>query len=215
MVRVNLLPEKRQTKQRASATEPGQAWVLAVLAVVVLEILGLIAVQSVKNAQLKTVVSQNKEIQDAINGINTQIADQATVKAQLQQLRDRESAIQKLQSGRTGPTNIMMELSRILSGKDPTIEKAKLEKIRHDNPTAAPNENWDGRRLWLTQYSELERTVRIVGLAKDPEDVSEFERRLALSDYFSEVGLLPGSRVIDPVTKSELVRFELSAKVRY
>jgi type IV pilus assembly protein PilN len=215
MVRVNLLPEKRQVKQRTTS-EPGQAWVLAVFAVILLEVLGLIAVQAVKNKELAAAVVVNGGIQGQIDSINSQIADQAQIKAQLQTLRDRESAIQKLQSGRTGPTNIMMELARILTpGRGPTIDKAKLDKVKHENPTAAPNPNWDGRRLWLTQYSEIERTVRIVGLAKDPEDVSEFERRLVLSDFFFDVNLLPGARVTDQVTKTDVVRFELSAKVRY
>ena len=160
MVRVNLLPEKRQAKQR-TASEPGQAWVLAVFAVIVLELLGLIAVQAVKNKELAAAQLANQGIQGQIDAINRQIADQGAVKQQLQELRDRESAIQKLQSGRTGPTNVMMELSRILTpGRGPTIDRAKLDKVKHDNPTAAPNPSWDGRRLWLTQYSELERTVR-------------------------------------------------------
>jgi type IV pilus assembly protein PilN len=190
--------------------------VLAVFAIIILEVLGLIGVEAMKRRELTEAQVVNKGIQDKIDGINRQIADQASVKQQLQALRDRESAIQKLESGRTGPTTVMMELSRILTqGRGPTIDKAKLDKVKHDNPTAAPNPNWDARRLWLTQYTELERTVRMVGMAKDPEDVSEFERRLALSDYFYEVSLLPGARVVDGQTKVELVRWELSAKVRY
>jgi hypothetical protein len=57
--------------------------------------------------------------------------------------------------------------------------------------------------------------VKIAGLARDGEDVSEFLRRLSLSDYFYDVRLLPASKGMDAATKLELVKFEMSAKVRY
>jgi hypothetical protein len=57
--------------------------------------------------------------------------------------------------------------------------------------------------------------VKLVGLARDGEDVSEFLRRLSLSDYFYDVKLLPATKSVDPTSKLELVKFEMSAKVRY
>ena len=57
--------------------------------------------------------------------------------------------------------------------------------------------------------------MRLSGLARDGEDVSEFLRRLTLSDYFYELKLLPASKSVDSITHLELVKFELSAKVRY
>jgi type IV pilus assembly protein PilN len=110
----------------------------------------------------------------------------------------------------------MLELSRIMTqGRGPTVDRDKLEQLKRDNPTAVPNANWDPRRLWILSYKESDRTVRLAGLARDGEDVSEFLRRLALSDYFFETKLLPAGKIIDPVTKLELVRFEMSMKVRY
>jgi hypothetical protein len=53
------------------------------------------------------------------------------------------------------------------------------------------------------------------GLARDGEDVSELERRLKLSDYFADVKLLPGNKIVDSVSHQELFQFQLSAKVRY
>ena len=43
--------------------------------------------------------------------------------------------------------------------------------------------------------------------------MSELERRLKLSDYFSDVKLLPGTKFV--VLGQELFRFQLSAKVKY
>ena len=64
--------------------------------------------------------------------------------------------------------------------------------MKRDNPAEVYNANWDARRLWLTSYQEVDRTVKFGGLARDGEDVSELERRLKLSDYFTDVKLLPG-----------------------
>ena len=47
------------------------------------------------------------------------------------------------------------------------------------------------------------------------EDPTELERRLKLSDYFTDVKLLPGQKIVDSTSKQELFKFELSAKVKY
>src|SRR6202035_2049215 len=137
--------------------------------------------------------------------------------ARLKELRDREDAIEKLQSARTGPTSTLLELSRLLTvgGHGPTTDRDKIEQLKRDNPTAVYNANWDPRRLWLTTYQEAERVVKMGGLARHGEDVSELERRLKLSDSFTDVKLLPGAKVADPLTHQELFQFQLSAKVKY
>ena len=215
MIRVNLLPEKRSA-QRRGAGESSQAWLLVVLGVIVLEIVGLLLVQKSKQDELTRVQRKNTEIQSSIEDIKRQIANRDEIRTQLKDLREREEAIQKLQSARTGPTSVMLELSHVLTpGRLPTMPPDRLEQLKRDNPTSVPNPSWDPRRLWLTGYDELDRTVRISGLARDGEDLSEFVRRLSLSDYFLDVKMLPASKVLDDKTKLELVKFDLSAKVRY
>ncbi|MCL2723568.1 MAG: PilN domain-containing protein [Polyangiaceae bacterium] len=221
MIRINLLPQKKAIRGRgeAMAGSPGgesQAWLGFVLGAVLLEILLLLFVYKTKQDELTKIQKHNQEITANIDGIKHDIANHADVKAQLKELRDREEAIAKLQSARTGPTATMLELSRVMTtGRGPTVDRDKLEQLKRDNPTAVPNPNWDPRRLWLTAYKEQDRAVRLTGLARDGEDVSEFLRRLSLSDYFYEVKLLPAQKSVDPNTKLELVKFEMSAKVRY
>ncbi len=216
MVRVNLLPERKLAKTRGAASEPAQLWIVAFLAAMLVEIFVLIVVEKVKRDELADVVSKTQAVQAKIGNITGQIKDHDSIRAQLQELRDREDAIQKLQSARTGPTATLMELSRILAiGRGPTTDADKLAQMRRDNPTAAFNPNWDPQRLWLTTYTEQERALKMTGFARDSEDISELQRRLMLSDYFFDVKLLPGAKVVDDKTKLELVKFELSAKVRY
>jgi type IV pilus assembly protein PilN len=216
MIRINLLPEKRAAARRATG-EAGQAWLGIVLAVVALEIIALLFLQKGKQDELAKIQKHNQELQSNIEDIKRQISNRDEIKAQLKELREREEAIQKLQSARTGPTSVLLELSHVLTpGRMPTVDRDKLEQLKRDNPTAAPNPNWDPRRLWLDSYDELDRNVTIAGRARDGEDVSEFLRRLALSDYFSDVKLSgPSSKSPDDKTHVELVLFKLSAKVRY
>ncbi|MDP9151916.1 MAG: PilN domain-containing protein [Myxococcota bacterium] len=216
MVRVNLLPEKRQAPRRTTSTEPTQFWLFGVLAAFVITAIACLFVEKMKQDELRDILAENARIQGQIDSIKKQIANHDEVKAKLKDLRDREAAIQKLQTARTGPTSTLLELARVLTpGRGPTSDREKVEQLRRDNPNAAFNANWDPRRLWLTAYQEANRTVKLGGLARDGEDVSELERRLRLSDFFADVKLLPGTKILDQLTHQELFRFELSAKVRY
>ena len=215
MIRVNLLPQKKEGR-RSGGGEGGQAWVLAVVGAVLLEAVGLIVFHKGKQDELDSMQKKNDQVQSSITEITKQISNHADIKNQLKDLRDREDAIAKLQTARSGPTAAMLELSRILTpGRGPTTDRDKIEQLKRDDPGAVPNPNWDPRRLWLKTYSDTSRVVRLSGLARDGEDVSEFLRRLTLSEYFTDLRLLPASKELDSNTHLELVKFELSAMVRY
>ena len=183
---------------------------------VVATIVVCLFIQKMKQDELTAILRDNQATQGQIDAIKKQIANHEEIKARLKELRDREEAIQKLQAARTGPTSTLLELAHVLTeGRGPTTDRDKLEQLKRDNPTEAYNQNWDPRRLWLTGYQESDRVVKFSGLARDGEDVSEFERRLKLSNYFTDVKLLPGQKMIDSQTKQELFKWELSAKVKY
>src|SRR4051812_31752478 len=169
-----------------------------------------------KRDELAKQTRTNAEISSQIENIKKAVANHGEVKAQLEQLRAREDAITKLQSARSGPTAVLLELAQVLTtGRGPTIDPDVLAQLRKDNPTAVYNPGWDGRRLWLTSFAETERVVRIGGVARDGDDVSELARRLNLSLYFADVKLLPATKTLDTESKLDLIRFELQAKMRY
>jgi type IV pilus assembly protein PilN len=214
MVRINLLPDKRQAARRPGAAEPRQTWLVGVGVAFVVTVIACVFIQKTKQDELAEVLAENARIQGQIDAIKKQIADHPEIKAKLKDLRDREEAIQKLQAARTGPTSTLLELAHVLTpGRAPTTDRDRLEQLKRDNPAEVFNPNWDARRLWLTSYLESDRTVKLGGLARDGEDVSELERRLKLSDFFTDVKLLPGNKITDQ--GQELFKFELSAKVRY
>jgi type IV pilus assembly protein PilN len=216
VVRINLLPDRRQAGRRTVGAEPSPAWLIGVFGAVVGVVILCLFVQKIKKDELAAVLADNSRIQGQIDTIKHQMADHDQIKARLKELRDREDAIQKLESARTGPTSTLLELAHLLTpGRGPTASQDKIEQLKRDDPAEVYNPNWDSRRLWLTSYQEAERVVRMAGLARDGEDVSELERRLKLSDYFTDVKLLPGAKIVEPTTHQELFQFQLSAKVRY
>jgi type IV pilus assembly protein PilN len=218
MVRINLLPERRgQAGRRIAPAEAGQLWMFVVLGAALATVVACFFVERFKQGELASILGENGVIQGQIDAIGKQISDHPQITARLKELRDREDAIGKLQSARSGPTSTLLELSRLLTvgGQGPTTDRDKVEQLKRDNPTEVFNANWDPRRLWLTAYQEADRVVKMGGLARDGEDVSELERRLKLSDYFTEVKLMPGEKVTDATTHQELFQFQLSAKVKY
>jgi type IV pilus assembly protein PilN len=221
MIRINLLPGKRETRRAATSSLSGGAgggntWLLGVLGAMLVTGLICLFLYSAKARELAKIEGKNKEVQASIDSIKAQIVDHPQVKARLKELKDREEAIDKLQAARTGPTSAMMELSHILSpGRGPSFDRDRMEQLRKDNPTQLPNPSWDPRRLWLSQYQEASREVKISGYARDGEDVSEFYRRMSLSEFFTDIRLLPGQKMMDTQTKLEVVKFQLSAKAKY
>jgi len=211
VIRINLLPQKQQTAQTDANTLQ-----VAVLVAFLLELAGLFFVQRTKQRELEAVKAEAAAIRGQIDQIGLEIANHKQIQEELKSLREREVAIERLQSVRVGPTAVLLELSRVLTPeKGPTVDRMRLEQLRRDAPQLVPNPSWDARRLWLTGYKEAERNATVAGFARDAEDVSEFLRRLSLSNYFEEVKLLPAEKVLDPQTKEQLVRFEFSAKVRF
>ncbi len=217
MIRVNLLPGKREKAGRTGVTvEPGQGWLGIVFAVVLLEMLGIFLWHRSMQSDLSAITAETGSLDSQIKKIKDETKDHKAVLDQLTELKDREAAIGKLQTARTGPTSALLEVSRILStGRGPTTDRDKLEQLKHENPTAVPNPAWDPRRLWMTKYTEVDRTVRIEGLARDGEDVAEFERRLALSDYFTDVKPPSATEKMDDVSHVNLKQFVIVAKVKY
>lgn len=217
MIRVNLLPQKR-TGRGAGAAGPQQSqkWLLAVLGVLVVEIVLLFLFHQTKVEELDEQAKRNQQIQSQIEDIKKLVASHEEVKKALAVLRAREDAIAKLQSGRAGPTAVLLEISQLLTpGRGPTIDKDVYEQKKKENPLSVYNPGWDSRRLWLQSYVESERTVRMEGLARDASDVYEVAQRFKLSPYFYDVQLLPGRKQAGQASAMELATFALQMKVRY
>lgn len=212
MIRINLLPQSRRKTQRHGS----QGWLVVLLLVLIGQVGGLFYFHSTQEEVLRKQRQKNAELTSQIDQSKKAVANHAEIKAKLDRLRAREEAISKLQSARTGPTAMLLELARLVTpGRGPTVSQEELDKLRRDNPLAVFNASWDPRRLWLTKFVEERRKVRLEGMARDGEDVSELARRMNLSSQFTDVRLLPAKKVRDDRTGVELVSFQLEATARY
>jgi type IV pilus assembly protein PilN len=206
VIRINLLAQKK----RAERSEGSQVWLAVVMVVVLAEVAALFVFHSIKAEELADQKRKNAELSSQIEQAKKNVANHTQVKADLALLRARETAIQKLQSARSGPTAVLMELARILTpGRGPSVDPDRLAQLRRDNPLSVFNPNWDARRLSIISFVELQRKLKIEGIARDGEDVSELARRLNLSSFFYDVTLLPATR------DKDFVKFSVEAKVRY
>ncbi len=211
MIRVNLLPQKR----RVERTEGSQLWLVVVMLVILVEVAGFVVLHAMKTEELKAQNDRNSELSNQIVQSKKAVANHGEIREQLAELRKLEEAISSLETARTGPSAMMLELARLLTpGRGPTISPERLDELRRQNPLAVYNQNWDARRLWLTSFEEKGRSVELAGVARDGEDVSELARRMSLSAYFYDVALLPGGKERG-AGGLPLVRFQLRAKVRY
>lgn len=212
MIRINLLQQKR----RAQQAEGGQLWAVVIILLVALEAVGFFIFHGQKQEELNAQRRKNAELTEQIEQTKASVKTHADVKAQLERLRAREDAISKLQSARTGPTAVLLELARLMTpGRGPSVDPDRLNQLRRENPLAVYNPAWDARRLWIAKYIEAERNVRLEGFARDGEDVSELARRMTLSSYFQDVRLLPAKRVNSAEAGMELVTFQLEARAKY
>jgi type IV pilus assembly protein PilN len=212
VIRINLLPQKRRV-QRA---EGGQLWAVIVVLLVALEAVGFFIFHGAKKEELAKQRRENATLESQIEQSKAAVKNHSDIKAQLERLRAREDAISKLQSARTGPTAVLLELARMLTpGRGPSIDPDRLNQLRREDPLAVYNPNWDTRRLWIVKYVETGRQVRFDGFARDGEDVSELARRMGLSGYFADVKLLPAKKALSSEAGMELVTFQMEAKARY
>ena len=215
MIRVNLLPRRREQKR-----EGGNLWIVALAVVVLAEVIGIFFVQAGKKKELDDVVESNNVLTASINQKKAQVANHEAVKRDLAEYQKREDAITQLQAGRTGPTALLLEISRVLTPRKlPTTEPDAIERLRRENPGAIPSERWDPHRLWVTSFREDNKNVVIMGLGKTNDDVAEFLRRVSVSRYFQNVKLVrtEEKNVAAGKTTSSLnvVGFEMRASVRY
>ena len=212
MIRINLMPQKRRSDRGGES----QLWLAVVMVAMLAVVAGLFVFHGFKTEELNDQRRKNTELTSQIDQSKSTVSTHQEVKDKLAQLRAREEAISKLQTARTGPTAILLELARLLTpGRGPSVDPDRLSQLRRDNPLAVFNPSWDARRLWLVKYVEINRQLHLEGFAQDGEDVSELARRMNLSSYFANVQLLPASRQVDPTTHAELVSFALEAKVNY
>jgi type IV pilus assembly protein PilN len=189
MLKINLLPQEKG-RRTSSAGSMASMLLVAVVGSLVLLLGGLFLFHASQQAELDDLVAGNNRMQAEIDSIKSRVSDHQRIVAELAEIRQREAAIQQLQAARTGPTAMLVEISRILSpGGAPTADAARVDWLRQHDRSRLWSPTWDTHRVWLTSFEEENRVVKISGQARDSDDVGELMRRLQLSLYFEDVRL--------------------------
>ena len=212
MIRINLLPRaKRQTSEGVGA----RVWGTTYLVAHVVWALALAFVYFSLGSDRDQALAQNTELQRQIDKVKASSGNLEDLKKQLERSKQLEGVVKGLLDARQGPSRMLLELSAILSpGRGPTVDVARLEEMRKVNPEAGFTPGWDPHRLWVEGFQEEGRNCRILGVARNNEDIAEFMRRLSLSMLFENVVLVRTGDAKGSY-KIPVVGFELNCRVRY
>ena len=176
MVRINLLPHREEKrKQRRDAFMQLMVFSALVGAAIVLAWGGLLA------AQLASQNQRNGFIKAENAKLDTQIAEIANLKQEIEALKARQFAVEDLQSDRNQPVYLMDELVKQVP------EGIYLKSFRQENQRVALNgyaqsnervsellRNMSNHSQWLERPELIEIKSTSVGQGRDSRKVFEF-----------------------------------------
>jgi Tfp pilus assembly protein PilN len=244
MIRINLSPSlKRKVQQpgRANATalalpstkvSRGGIYAIAML-------LGWVALGGVAYmvttgvtedtariaAQTAALAKETKDINDKI--------DEEGLQARKSLGEEQTIAVDALEEKRRTPVYVYHEITNILTtGRMPTVNQLEQNKLIYIDDQARLDINWEANAVWIKSMAETENGVlEITGGTRDPDDLSEFVKRLRASTRFVRIShpefeleevdpeKVTASSAKKPIKPGEsnmnYYNFELTAQVRY
>ncbi len=216
MLKINLLP-RSQGRRGAPSTQAASYLLIGVVGTLVALVGALFLFHASQRSDLDAARNANTQLQGQIDAIKSRVSDHQKVLDELSEIHRREEAIEHLQAARTGPTSMLVEMSNILSpGGHPTADPDRVEHLRSTGQgDQLWSASWDPHRVWLTNFEEENRNVKISGEGRTPDDVGELMRRLNLSLYFQNVRLDRTEATTQNDTHLSVQRFTINARVRY
>jgi type IV pilus assembly protein PilN len=213
MIRINLLQVKA-TRERKRASGAAQSLIFAGL--VAAEVVCIVIAQMHVSGKLKEKQREVDEVRQQLTLTQGQITGIDEKKAELDRIQKKKEVIKDLQAAQTGPKFMLFEVMKILSkAGGPTKSPETVRMLTQSDRGEGFNRAWDYRKLWLTKFEEEDREVTIDGGAMDVEDISEFQRRLNLSQYFRDVRWVRSPEDQTQPGEETTYAFTLKAQVRY
>lgn len=202
MIRINLLPV-RQAKRR----EYGKQQLVVGAFVILLELVALFIVYT-------HMASQLSEAEDRVAAVREDVRQQEQQNRELTSLREQRSALRAtagvlvdLEANRSGPVQVLDELKRIMNPPVDELERISQQEQQWDT-------TWDPTALWITSFTERERSLQLAGEAMSNDDIAEFNSRLIQSPYFSNVRVLSVQARADG-RLGRIYTFRIDARVNY
>ena len=242
MIRINLSPTAKRTAASTKttamptlalpSTQVSKGSIYAILMLVGWIGVGAIAYflqNSVREDETRLKAKAAKLNADT-KAINEKI-DEEDLQARFNRYEELTRAAEALQKKRRTPVYVYNELANVLTtGKQPDIDEAEQRRRVDLDAQARLDLDWDAQAVWLsTMEEESPDVLEITGGTRDPDDLSEFVKRLRASARFARVShpeynfkevdqnnrvkaydeLRPGDSLFNYYT------FELTAQVKY
>jgi Tfp pilus assembly protein PilN len=244
MIRINLSPTVHQRRVAASSKAKTTTVVASVLPstqvsrgsiIAAAMMLGWIALGVVGWLLLGNVAKDTERLKAEGNKLANEVktvTDQIH-EEELQARSDRyeqlKAAKDLVETKRRTPVYVLHEVTNVMTtGRGPDKDEAEYRRLIERDPQAKLDEGWDATSVWLASMVEGENNVlEIKGGARDPDDLSEFVKRLRASSRFERVShpefaleeVKPPSGAPQAPEPGKLDRnfytFELTAQVRY
>jgi type IV pilus assembly protein PilN len=152
VILINLLPHREEKRKRRKTAFFVGLGVSAVVGFLLSALVYVVLQQLAAEQQ-----SRNQYLKLEINRLEVQIKDIAELRAEIESLKARQSAVENLQADRNTPVHLLNELAR-----------------------------YTPEGVYLTSIRQVDKTVTVTGIAQTNERVSEFLRNTARSSEWLE-----------------------------
>lgn len=219
MIKINLLPQRRQKSRATSPDESPRPLIIGIAALLAVGAAVGLLVDRPRRAKLAELAAANAQLQADINAKNAQLAGYAELKKAAEEADERYRAIQRLIGAKVVPAHVLHEISEVLSSnKYPTMTE-DMAKRTGNGPDSDPNRrfqpDWDPSHVWLSGFSDTAGLFKLEGGAQTESDITQLAKRLAASVYFADVTPAGAERVADATSGANYYRFTITGKVVY
>jgi Tfp pilus assembly protein PilN len=235
MIKINLLPQKRAKQRAGAATTSDTAgtkhFMIGVGALLGAAALVFVLFDLPRRSERSDYETKNKQLTDEINAKKKKLEGYESLKAEEAAALEKIQGINRLNSTKVVPANVLHELSQILSlvqseGQPkckinqqvfngcPSMTAAMRTAVETD-PNKKIQPDWDPTHVWLQGWHDIKGAFTLEGGAQSKEDVTQLSKRLAASVYFENVTPQSGDRVTDTDTGLSYYKFTITGKVAY
>ena len=142
MIRINLLPIKKQQEKESNKRQ-----LVLFMLLLFAEVVILYFVYSSKDQDLVQITSENSVKAAAIEELKKQVADVEKLTKEKSLLEEQIGVLDQLESGRAGPVRVLDQIQLVLSQPRNELEKLTQGK-------KGWNPKWDPSRLWFNSLAE-------------------------------------------------------------
>lgn len=230
MIRINLLPQKKAKRGRATVAAPrrgggggggnGQTQFLmgcGALLAVAAAVFFLVHKPMIDKRKAAEDITDRKNAEN--NAAKAKLKDYDNLKKVVESSKERSASIEKLVQAKAVPANLLQELGDILTqGRPPTMTNDMRDKVS-DGPKGDPNKryqaDWDPKHVWITSFVEKDGAFTLKGGAQSDPDVTQLAKRMQASVYFTDVAPRGGAQTTDHDTGLQYYDFTITGKVVY